>query len=178
MITEEYIKSTVKSIFEKSDIICCDTSAFVNRDNHFDENDINLSSIVTMLIQETGRWVEAYASDLFFTWDEVCCCINRHMKTTELLPTETFMFGLRKNGVDHNAFVISRINNPTDFNNDFYRKVYAVQILDYKDDDEATDKHVIITLKDVTIEVNSEAYHIRTHTMFNRNVEKHDTTNK
>lgn len=58
--------------------------------------EINYSSILTKLIQEAGRWCEYYASDLFITWNR----IDKKLGNGSM-STESFVFGFRKDGVDH-----------------------------------------------------------------------------
>lgn len=66
---------------------------------------VNTSSILTKLIQEAGRYCEAYASDLFIDWQTV----------EEMLSGErefnTMFFGFRENGVDGESFINSRMQN-------------------------------------------------------------------
>ena len=58
--------------------------------------EINYSSILTKLIQEAGRWCEYYASDLFIMWYDIDEKLDNGT-----MDTEQFVFGFRKNGVDH-----------------------------------------------------------------------------
>lgn len=58
--------------------------------------EINYSSILTKLIQEAGRWCEYYASDLFVTWHNIDKSLD-----DGTIDTEQFVFGFRKDGVDH-----------------------------------------------------------------------------
>lgn len=66
---------------------------------------INTSSILTRLIQETGRYCDHYASDLFILWREI---ENRIEQKT--LETKRYLFGLRESGVDGNSFILSKYN--------------------------------------------------------------------
>ena len=52
--------------------------------------DINYSSILTKLIQECGRLCEAWASDLFITWNS----IEQKLKE-KTMETSTYLFGIR-----------------------------------------------------------------------------------
>ena len=72
---------------------------------------INISSIITKLIQETGRFTENYASDLLYDIDH----------------------GIRENGVDGNSFLMNRLKDSLGYYGypDYarnYRKIYAVRI--------------------------------------------------
>lgn len=162
--TNEFIENMAANIFNESNNICCDACTYINMNNHYDESDINVSDIATRLIQETGRWVEHWASDFIITWDTVRKCINEHMKTTDILPTKVFFFGLRSNGVDHTEYIASNLYGDTGLNPYLYRKVFAVQVMDVTDDD--TDKRVLVTLKDVTSRIVSETMRIRNERMF------------
>lgn len=59
--------------------------------------EINYSSILTKLIQEVGRWCERYASDLFIIWKY---SIDKKLDDGTM-STDQFVFGFRKDGVDH-----------------------------------------------------------------------------
>lgn len=166
--TNEFFENTVDRIFNESNDICCDACAYINIDNHYDESDINVSNIATKLIQETGRWVESWASDFIITWDTVRKCINEHMKTLNRLPTKIFLFGLRSNGVDHTEYILSNLYSDTGLNPYQYRKVFAVQVLDNADDDDGGDKRVIVTLKNITSQIASETIRIRNNRMFSK----------
>lgn len=79
----------------------------------------NVSSILTKLIKEAAL-CEAYSSDLFISWKEV----EEYMKKPVLTP-KIFLFGFRETGVDHNAFVISRVAKGTAD----YRALYALEAI-------------------------------------------------
>ena len=166
-ITKETVKTLVDHIFDKSDKIVCDTSIYIPCHHRYDESSINLSSIATKLIQEAGRWCESYASDFIITWDVVREAVTKHLQTTEMLSADVFTFGMRRNGVDHNEYIASKLYNGIDFNTETYRKVYAVQILDH-DSEDGDGKHVYVTLKDVTSEVSSAHYRIQTNRLFEK----------
>lgn len=166
-IDKTTVRTLVDHIFDKSDKIVCDTSVYIPFHCHYDENNINLSSIATTLIQETGRWCESYASDFIITWDAVRDAVTKHLQTPEILSADVFTFGIRRNGVDHNEYIASRLYNGIDFNTETYRKVYAVQILDH-DNEDGDGKYVYVTLKEVTSEVGSAHYCIQTNRLFEK----------
>ena len=85
--------------------------------------DINYSSILTKLIQESGRLCESYASDLFITWNS----IERKLKE-KTMETSVYLFGIREMGVDHNEFILSRYNNNGCYAKYEYRKIYRLNI--------------------------------------------------
>lgn len=86
--------------------------------------DINLSSELTELIQSAGRFCERYASDLFITWGTVeACLLNGDIES------ETFIFGIRENGVDHADWVIHQRNkNDYGYFRNYYRKLYMLKL--------------------------------------------------
>lgn len=74
-----------------------------SKDCH-DKWGVNYSSILTRLIQEAGRYCDRFASDLFVDWKGVEEWIKN--------PTErrVWMFGFRRGGVDHDAFILTGQN--------------------------------------------------------------------
>lgn len=97
-------------------------------------NDINMSSIASLLIQECGRWTDRYASDFLITWDSVRSMLEDEC-TPDKGPAEgLFLFGIRQDGVDHTGFVMSRIKQgiqpyqPAYANTREYRRIYALYI--------------------------------------------------
>lgn len=78
-----------------------------------------MSSILTRLIKEAAL-CEAYSSDLFINWSEV----EEYMKPPSLTP-KIFLFGFRKSGVDHNAFVVNKITKGAAD----YRALYALEAI-------------------------------------------------
>lgn len=93
---------------------------------------VNLSSIATCLIQNVGRFAEHYASDFLITWKHVEALCQKH----DIAPEEdsVIFFGIRKSGVDHTAYLISRLKNwygpynPYPNPDGTYRKCFAVHI--------------------------------------------------
>ena len=69
---------------------------------------INYSSILTFLIQKAGKICKRYASDLFASWSS----LEDEMKQDGLeYNGGKYLFGFRESGVDHNVYVLSRLNN-------------------------------------------------------------------
>lgn len=68
--------------------------------------DINYSSILTILIQAAGRICRCYASDLFISWSS----LEKELNNPEYEGGK-YLFGMREMGVDHNTYVLSRLNN-------------------------------------------------------------------
>lgn len=82
--------------------------------------EINTSSILTKLIQSAGRFCESYASDLFISWQTVL----RDMERDEL--QETYLFGMREQGVDHASFILSRFNSDAIVAHYEYRQMWRL----------------------------------------------------
>ena len=57
---------------------------------------INATSILTKLIQDTGRFALRYASDLFLEWQTVLDYLKEYSETPERAD---FVFGIREDGV-------------------------------------------------------------------------------
>lgn len=67
---------------------------------------INLSSILTVLIQEAGRWCRSYASDLFIYWSSL-------QKQVEdgIIESGSHLFGFRESGVDDEKSILHKYAN-------------------------------------------------------------------
>lgn len=142
-----------------------------NKVNNFSLGDIssvsdciNLSSIASKLINEAGRWCDRYASDFIIDWDHVRRSIayalsddnNDSLKSNGF--RETVLFGIRDSGIDHNSFVYSKMSDQHTVINDYYSRVYAVDIkIVYGDN------HYCLTidLKDIKSKVSSKAFDMR-----------------
>lgn len=70
--------------------------------------DINYSDILSFLIRQAGKICKKFASDLFIDWESV----ERFLHSEEN-DHRRFLFGFREYGVDHNSFVVLKINNPS-----------------------------------------------------------------
>ena len=111
---------------------------------------INLSDIFTKLIQETGRFVEQYASDLIIE----CDSIRDAAKCPADNQSQFFAIGLRKYGVDGNSYVVNNMRN--DWNSEHYRRIYGIAIT-YSDDDA-----MHVELRDIQSEIAMLAYRMET----------------
>ena len=100
---------------------------------------INYSSILTKLIQEAGRFCESYASDLFIDWKEI-----DEMIKDNSIQTSSYLFGIRKMGVDHKEFIFSRYESEKEFASFQYRKIYKLDIA-------RADDYLIMCLYEVDI---------------------------
>lgn len=136
----------------------------------FPEN-INLSNIYSKLIEETGRWTERYGSDLIISIDALRREFDaiRHDPDFESKST-IHAFGIRRDGVDGNLFLMSRLYESSrakiseyvnvDAN---YRKILLLE-MDYAAEDGYFNSiRVTATLRDATtsflrIEEDDKAY--------------------
>lgn len=90
--------------------------------NAFDFND---SSILTKLIQETGRLCDSYASDLFIEYKYL---MKRMEEAGYNYTGEVCLFGLRDMGVDGNSFIESRLTQNPHYGIYEYRAIYRLAI--------------------------------------------------
>lgn len=67
---------------------------------------INYSSILSTMIRIAGKTCEHYASDLFISWS----ALMEELKGNPDYQGGKYLFGFRKNGVDHTEFVLQRYN--------------------------------------------------------------------
>lgn len=86
--------------------------------------EINYSDILTKLIQETGRWCEKYASDLFIDWEYLL----KAMEKPDFIGGQ-WIFAMRADGVDNYQTAKIRITEPCyGYNSDFYRAIWGLDI--------------------------------------------------
>lgn len=98
---------------------------------------INLSDIMTKLIQDTGRFCERYASDLIISYESMMGVVN-NLDTNR--KTHYEWFGLRQSGVDGIAYVLCNMNqNPASYCSQYYRKLYCVRVSAIKDNEITVD---------------------------------------
>lgn len=121
--------------------------------SHYDSKyNINLNSILTKLIQDTGRFCERFASDLIIDWDAIRNAVNES-EFDELPHTQVFAIGIRENGVDDNSYVVSRMKGS--WNPETYRRIYGVAVQHDCKDSEMT---VRVELRDIKSEIDLMAY--------------------
>lgn len=148
---------------------------FFGRRNRL-EDDINLSSIYDKLIRETGRWTERYASDLLIDIDafkrQLAEITHRDTFDPEDSYEDIFGFGIRRDGVDGNAFIMSRligtVHKPYNYVcvSHEYRKILLLKVCYLMDDEkgfrfeaelrDATDSFSRIAETDLETHQNSE----------------------
>lgn len=131
MAEERIIKPIARTLIQtyekdQNPPICSETGSYRN---------INTSHTLTKLIQETGRFTERFASDLFIDWQHVENIIGygnwMRPKNNE---THYLAFGIRRDGVDGNAYVIRNLLNTAKGNGScmwadkIYRKLFILKI--------------------------------------------------
>lgn len=85
---------------------------------------LNMSTIFTELIKQAAR-CESYSSDICYEIQEIMNAISG-ITPPETILGETYMFGFRDMGVDHDNFIKSRIENQSDFYC-HYRRIYLLR---------------------------------------------------
>ena len=89
--------------------------------------DINLSSVLTFLIQRAGAVCKQWASDLFITWGTV----QRQLEEYDF-GEKIILFGLRTQGVDSNSYVYSNMSQSFILGEDMipnhYKELYALRL--------------------------------------------------
>ena len=98
---------------------------------------INLSDIMTKLIQDTGRFCERYASDLIINYESLVNVTNS--LDTDRKPHYEW-FGLRQSGVDGIAYILCNMNqNSASYCSQYYRKLYCIRVSAIEDDEITVD---------------------------------------
>ena len=95
---------------------------------------MNISSILTNIIQETGRFAERLASDVLCDIDTIrLLCENAYPLEEDI--DEVLGLGIRRDGVDGNNFLLSRLAGSVCgpmsgyvFPEHIYRKILAVRV--------------------------------------------------
>ena len=135
-------------------------NAYPNEDGEYAYS-MNFSSEFSYLIENTGRFVERYQSDLLYGINSFN---NRLDKTiNNLQPGDSaeiiVVFGLRDSGVDHDNYVLSNMNGSASSQlSHYYRRVYTFRaVITWPD--ENSDCIVIKTeLSDATREIPQVVY--------------------
>ena len=108
--------------FERCSRVLCTESGTLDN--------LNMSGISTRLIQDVGRFCERYASDFIISWDAVREQLEPRHITEPYHAVE--LFAIRRSGVDHNSFFMSRLRNDSQGGffccEHVYRKVLALGI--------------------------------------------------
>ncbi len=99
---------TINAAFNAAKAPVAEASALVHAPCGITDRNINWSDILTVLIQDAGRFAERHASDLFIGWKTVeQFLLSADPK--ELDRTYVFAFGIYESGVDHNEFLMEKL---------------------------------------------------------------------
>lgn len=120
-----------------------------------DLGSVNITDILTHVIQDVGRFAENWASDCLYTIDHIrSLCENTYPLEQEI--DEIYCLGIRKDGVDHNAYIMNRLmQNRHGYWKEYtsaepyYRRVLAVRVHVFQKPDNST-PHVECVLKNLT----------------------------
>ena len=116
---------------------------------------INISSILTKLIQDTGRFCDTHADDILFDLEDIVK-IAKHgvenMRPNVIIKA----VGIRANGVDYAEHIFSNMNN--NWHDDYYRRIYGIKITHSIENDQDT---VTVELRDIKAEVDLAAYRLQ-----------------
>lgn len=129
-----YTPATVRSAFNQSAEITSE---------HGDLGNVNVTGILTRIIQAAGRLNERYASDALFGLDKIRFIAENGSVLDEADKPfdEILTFGIREDGIDHNAYIMSNLletrHMPTGyvFAKQRYRKILAVRMRAWMDKD-------------------------------------------
>lgn len=115
--------ATIRGAFNKSDEIMFENG---------DVGNANITSILTFLIRECGRFTERFASDALYTMDHLRDIARKKCDFDEPFD-EIFIFGIRQDGVDGENYIMKNLADSRRSLNDYvyashtYRKIYAVR---------------------------------------------------
>lgn len=126
---------TIRNAFDRSD-----KPDYMIMEEGYPGN-VNISSILTRILQEAGRFSEAYTSDVLYDLDTLRTLAGNEYPLDEDID-EIYTFGIRRHGVDGNNFVMSRLIDTMRplssylFAESQYRKILAVRVTAKADRDE------------------------------------------
>lgn len=101
---------------------------------------INVSSILSKLITEAGRWCEDYASDVLFYIDDLKKLFRQKPVTSDGMEDVVIIMGMRQNGVDHGETVTTYFaKHPFDGDSYYYRALWALRV-------ERDDRCIVVSL--------------------------------
>lgn len=69
---------------------------------------MNISGTMNLVIQNVGRFAESYAGDILIDVSHVYAMVNKH-RVEPQGENVAIGIGIRKNGVDHNAYIMNRL---------------------------------------------------------------------
>lgn len=115
--------------------------------------DVNISDILSRAIRVVGRFAERFNSDALYTLDDVRELCGSTFPLEHPVD-EIFVLGVRKDGVDHAAYVMSQLDrtrrepNGFVFAEPYYRSILAINVRVH--DEGHTKPLVECELRDVT----------------------------
>ena len=105
---------------------------------------LNMSDIWDTLIRQTAHYTDRFASDLLYDYEDVV----KFIKEYEHKTSKSFIFGLRRDGVDHDKWVFQAAK---ELNR--YGKIYQ---LDITPDDEYYESYVKVELWEIDYTYNEK----------------------
>lgn len=115
---------------------------------------VNLSSILTRLIQDTGRFCDTHADDILFDLENIVNTAKHGVEN--MIPHVAIKaVGIRANGVDGAEYIFNNMNN---WHDDYYRRIYGIKITHSIENDQDT---VTVELRDIKAEVDLAAYRMQ-----------------
>lgn len=132
-------------------------------DSHYlyNQQDLNCSGIQSKLIEYVGRWTEDYGSDLICTLTDLDAFVRDDDTVDAPHGRWIIAVGIRTSGVDHNAWVMSRVKDTMSYHGylnpkEVYNKVLAIDIEDELAQDSEGDyyRNRNIALYDITNTLN------------------------
>lgn len=123
MTEKEIFENAIASAYEAEEKIVMNEDAYIKSDG---ASGANISSIVSLLVQEAGRYAERFASDVVISINSM----NEALEDAFGCDGRLFVFGIRRDGVDHLEFVASKMKSSygnSGYFEEYYRKIYAVR---------------------------------------------------
>lgn len=133
-----------------------DTFKIIDRGHRQSNNgcySINLSSILTKLIQDTGRFCDTHADDVLFDIENIVDTA-KHGVEGKVPNVAIIAVGIRANGVDGAEYIFNNMNS--NWHDDYYRRIYGIQITHCAEHNEVT-----VELRDIKAEVDLAAYRMQ-----------------
>jgi hypothetical protein len=151
----EHESITVRDAFEHAPTLLVDKGIYINDIIHplADKHNINISDILTYIIQTTGRFCERYASDIVYHLDSIRSILAENVPIKE--PVIEVM-GIRQSGVDGEQYLLNNLETYKDQPgriSDYYRQIIAVELKTVQEEEEDLHLTTIVTLKDITNDV-------------------------
>lgn len=118
--------ATIRAAFNNSAEIMCETG---------DAGSTNISGILTKLIQDVGRFSENWSSDCLYSIATLRELSEKEFTLPDDKPLdEILVFGIRRNGVDHDSYVMTELAKTRDYRSGYiyperhYRRILAVRV--------------------------------------------------